>query len=195
MPRQERAWRLGGEGGEGAGKIGHRRAPFYPPSHGAAPRKKGAVGRGVEGGGNQFPIPNSPLAPTRPHPWHGQRALKVRASDGSGKGVGVGGTSTSSSPRQGQYLPAQGHVRAYSIFCLVLFWYIWGKCRPFSPKNFGANRFLVWALKTGRNSAPFFPRVSQADRLLLGALSRTKCCRFFSKSSLSQIDFWFGGLK
>ena len=35
----------GGEVGEGAGKIGHRRAPFYPPSLGAAPKKK-APGEG-----------------------------------------------------------------------------------------------------------------------------------------------------
>ena len=39
MPRQERAWRLGGVVGEGAGKIGHRRAPFYLPSLGTTPKK------------------------------------------------------------------------------------------------------------------------------------------------------------
>ena len=31
---------LGGEVGEGAGKIRHRRASFYPPSLGAAPKKE-----------------------------------------------------------------------------------------------------------------------------------------------------------
>ena len=128
----------------------------------------GGKGLGIEGGGYQFPIPNSPLAPTRPHPWHGQRALKVRASDGSGKGVGVGGTSTSSSPRWGHYLPALGHVRAYSVFCLVEFWYIWGKLPSVFPKNILSESIFGLGVNLRTKFCPFFPRVSQADRLYWG---------------------------
>ena len=119
--------------GRGRGRSGHRRAPFYPPSPGAAPKKKGAGGRGVEGG---VIIPNTKpaLAPTRPHPCHGQKAQKVRGLDGSGKGVGRGGTSTS--------LSAFGDFEDRHLTCVRFFF--WG----------GARR--IFGIKTGGNAAVFF---------------------------------------
>ena len=91
VPRQERAWRLGGKVGEGAGKIGHRRASFYPPSPGAAPKKNGARGRGVEGGviSSQYQ--------TRPYPYPFPSLALTRAPKGQCLGwergrVGAGGT-------------------------------------------------------------------------------------------------------
>ena len=82
--------------GRGRGRSGHRRAPFYPPSPGAAPKKKGAGGRGVEGGviSSQYQTRPSPYPP----PSQARtKAQKVRGWDGSGKGVGRGEHITTSS--------------------------------------------------------------------------------------------------
>ena len=90
MPRQERARRLGRVVGEGAGKIGHRRASFYPPFPWCRPEEKGAEGRGVEGG---VIIPNTKpaLAPTSPHPWHWPEARKGRCLGWELEGGRAGG--------------------------------------------------------------------------------------------------------
>ena len=78
--------------GRGRGRSGHRWASFYPPSLGAAPKKRGARGRGVEGGVIS-PISKPALTPTHPHRWDRQSARKVCRFDGSGQGVGAGGQS------------------------------------------------------------------------------------------------------
>ena len=63
VPRQERAQHLGGKAGEGAGRIeASQWPPLFPLSPGT-PRKKRAREKGLEGAGDQFPVPNSPLCP------------------------------------------------------------------------------------------------------------------------------------
>ena len=147
--------------GRGRGRSGHRRAPFYPPSPGAAPKKKGAGGRGVEGGviSSQYQTRPSPYPP----PSQARtKAQKVRGWDGSGKGVGRGEHITTSSSetnfakdrrlihasdfflflslKQGEMLP----IFLEEFFFLVCDFPILGsqkgKCCPFFWKNF----FLIF---------------------------------------------------
>ena len=152
--------------GRGRGRSGIVGPPFTPLPL-ARPRRKQCQGKGGRGGGNHPPIPNPPLAPTRPHPWHRPEAPKVGALDGSGKGVGRGGTSRIIirwQPLQGQapnsdffffFLGGGGGIlyktrgKCCPFFFLVstlrcwIFWVVCGEffCGEFFGKNFWGRIF------------------------------------------------------
>ena len=152
-----------GRWGRGRERSRRRRAPFYPPSRGAAPKKKGAVGRGVEGG-VIIPNPNPPLPPSCSHPWHGQKAQKSVAWMGAGWGLGRGGTSCTSLSANGVLedrfaLPKIffGKKKILAIRFLQFEVYRRGKCCPFFFHQF--SRFGCtdshFSLTEGENAARF----------------------------------------
>ena len=94
------------------------------------------------GGGNQLPIPNSPLPPTRPHPLHRLKAQKVCALDGSGGGGRGGGEH----PHHHRGIAAKNYnfqdpCLAQRIFFFQFGGLTRGKCCPFFLNNFGSFRF------------------------------------------------------
>ena len=58
---------------------------------------------------------------------------------------------------------------------------------------FDTYRFSFWVHKEGENAAHFSPGMFHANRLVIFAQGRRKCCPFFSKSFLTQIGIPFLG--
>ena len=83
----------GGAGGEDRG-LKHRLALEKPPFLWHDPEK--IVPEEGGGGAGIYPLSNSPLPSTRPHPSHGPRRSVPWM--GAGGGVGAGGDITSLSP-------------------------------------------------------------------------------------------------
>ena len=132
--------------GRGRGTSGHRRAPFYPPSPGAAPKKKWHLGKGGRGGGNH------PQHQTRPSPYPppslARTGPKVRGLDGSGKGVGRGGTS--------QHHDLSSATSRTGTHWLRIFFCFYSEMLSIFLQEFFRPFYLAVLCKTGRNAVHFF---------------------------------------
>ena len=123
---QEQLERRGGVVGERAGKIGHRRASFYPPFPRHDPEKIVPGEGGVEGGVISSQYQTRPYPLPGPHPWHGQNGPKS-PWQGWGQVGGRGGGNTSSIIIRAEGLPGQAHLPKTLGF--------WGKILQKKGKN------------------------------------------------------------